>query len=120
MKQSCDQIDQAGGSYNSEGHSPYYGYGRLNARKAVELARPTQLQAQLSYTARQDVPIKDLNTAELALTIADDHPVQSVSIEVDIEHTYIGDLIVTLSPPDSFAPALIQSDSITSSCGWHS
>ena len=38
MKDCCDRIDATGGFYDAGGHSPYYGYGRLNAAKAVELA----------------------------------------------------------------------------------
>jgi subtilisin family serine protease len=38
LKRCCDRIDKADGDYDSNGHSPFYGYGRLNAKKAVELA----------------------------------------------------------------------------------
>lgn len=40
LRRSCDRIDTSGGRYGAEGRSPYYGYGRLNARRAVELAAP--------------------------------------------------------------------------------
>ena len=39
LKISSDKIDQENGQYDENGHSPYYGYGRVNARRAVELAR---------------------------------------------------------------------------------
>ncbi len=35
MKQSCERIDTANGAYDANGHSNLYGFGRLNARKAV-------------------------------------------------------------------------------------
>ena len=35
LQLSCDRIDQEDGQYDEEGHSPFYGYGRLNAEKAV-------------------------------------------------------------------------------------
>ncbi len=38
IKDTCDKIDPAGGDYDSEGHSIYYGYGRINAEKAVKKA----------------------------------------------------------------------------------
>jgi subtilisin family serine protease len=39
LKRACDQIDTANGAYDpATGHSRLYGYGRVNARKAVELA----------------------------------------------------------------------------------
>src|SRR5207244_1113389 len=40
LRRCCDRIDPSGGNYDASGHSTIYGYGRLNARKAVELARP--------------------------------------------------------------------------------
>jgi len=41
LRQSCDRIDEAMGSYNPMGHSPYYGYGRVNAARAVQQALAT-------------------------------------------------------------------------------
>jgi hypothetical protein len=38
LRRSCDRIDQEGGQYDAEGHSPFYGYGRLNAEKAARSA----------------------------------------------------------------------------------
>jgi subtilisin family serine protease len=40
LKRACDEIDTANGAYDpATGHSRLYGYGRINARKAVELAK---------------------------------------------------------------------------------
>ena len=101
LRDCCDRIDPAGGNYDAQGHSAFYGYGRLNARKAVELAVPPQPNAVAIRTAQQDVPILDLKTARLRLAIADTQPVKSLKVHVDIDHTYIGDLRVTLRPPAS-------------------
>jgi subtilisin family serine protease len=39
LRRACDRIDTASGNYDSNtGHSEWYGYGRLNALKAVKLA----------------------------------------------------------------------------------
>lgn len=38
IKNSCDRIDEQMGNYDANGHSPFYGYGRLNALKAVQNA----------------------------------------------------------------------------------
>ena len=38
IKDTCDKIDIAGGKYDSDGHSIFYGYGRINAEKAVKRA----------------------------------------------------------------------------------
>ena len=38
IRKSCDQIDFTNGNYDTDGHSIYYGYGRINALRAVENA----------------------------------------------------------------------------------
>lgn len=38
LRRSCDRIDDSEGEYDERGHSKRYGYGRVNAAKAVELA----------------------------------------------------------------------------------
>lgn len=101
IKQSCDKIDTAGGNYDASGRSPFYGFGRVNAKRAVELALPVQVDPIAIRTAIQDVPIKDLTTSKLDLAVADTKPLKSIKVSVDIEHTYIGDLIVSVKPPAS-------------------
>ena len=39
LRDSADKIDSANGNYDASGHSLWYGYGRVNAGRAVELAR---------------------------------------------------------------------------------
>jgi subtilisin family serine protease len=38
IRRSCDRIDEAQGEYDEYGHSPRYGFGRVNAEAAVKLA----------------------------------------------------------------------------------
>jgi subtilisin family serine protease len=38
LRASCDRIDAANGKYDANGHSPLYGYGRVNAFRAVKYA----------------------------------------------------------------------------------
>lgn len=38
LRRAAVRIDEMGGTYNSEGHSPLYGYGRPDAARAVQLA----------------------------------------------------------------------------------
>lgn len=35
LKETCEKIDNAGGQYNANGHSKKYGYGKVDAEKAV-------------------------------------------------------------------------------------
>ncbi len=105
LKRSCDQIDATGGDYDATGHSALYGYGRLNAKKAVELALPAQPTPIIIRTIVQDVPITDLKTSTLTLPIADTDIIKTIKITLDIEHTYIGDLVVTSRRPPASARA---------------
>ena len=110
LRRSCDPIDPKGGKYDEQGHSKKYGYGRVNAKKAVELAAPPIPRQSVVRTVVKNVPIRDLQSARLALTVPDTSPPKAVRITVDIEHTYIGDLVVTVQPPEgvSAAPLLLH------------
>mgnify|MGYP001424798194 CR=1 FL=1 len=99
LKRACDQIDKADGNYDVRGHSPLYGYGRVNAKRAVELAAPVVAAPTKVHTSATVVPIKDLATARTSVNIGDVSPIKSVKIGVDVEHTYIGDLVLTVAPP---------------------
>jgi subtilisin family serine protease len=101
IKRCSDRIDPTGGKYDTNGRSAFYGYGRLNALKAVELAKPNQPSPISIFQAVQDVPISDLQISKLSLAIANTDLVKSIKVNVDIEHTYIADLVVTLNPPAS-------------------
>ncbi len=68
IRNSCDQIDEAAGSYDAGGHSIFYGHGRINARKAVENAKAAGevLPHELSFSIKgsaffnksENVPLK--------------------------------------------------------------
>jgi hypothetical protein len=38
IKQTCEKIDTANGQYDAQGHSKFYGHGRIDAEKAVQRA----------------------------------------------------------------------------------
>ena len=38
IARSCEKIDKEGGSYDERGHSPWYGFGRLDVARAVQIA----------------------------------------------------------------------------------
>lgn len=98
LKRSCDRIDPQGGAYGSDGRSNLYGFGRLNARTAVELARP-QPRNGVNVSRTFDAPIPDLQTVAFTLEVADATVVESLAVSVDLKHTFIGDLVITLIPP---------------------
>jgi subtilisin-like proprotein convertase family protein len=99
IRRSCDRIDPTGGKYDANGHSRNYGFGRVNARRAVELALPAAVGDLTSHATTRIVEIKDLATARVELEIAGSRKIKAVRVGVDIEHTWIGDLIVRVIPP---------------------
>jgi subtilisin-like proprotein convertase family protein len=107
LKRCADRIDTAGGHYDVNGHSAWYGYGRLNARRAVDLALPPQPTALQIRSVVKDVPIRDFQSSRLDLLIADTALLTTLKVTVDIEHTYIGDLVVTVKPPAALGLAAI-------------
>jgi subtilisin-like proprotein convertase family protein len=90
--------------------SLFYGFGRVNARKAVELALPPQPEAALVFQVVQDVPIADFQTATLALPVTGQGPLKTIKVAVDLDHTYIGDLVLKLLPPAALgiAPVVLH------------
>ena len=98
LKRAGERIDPQGGQYTAAGRSKFYGWGRLNARMAVELALP-QPRNEVTVSRRFDAPIPDLQTVSFALDVPDAQVVDAVSVAVDLVHTYIGDLVLTLEPP---------------------
>ena len=101
MKRACERIDTAAGQYDANGRSPLYGHGRLNARSAVELALPQPEGGEqiVTATSTQSVAIRDFKTSKLALQVAVTAPLKAILVGVDIEHSYIGDLVVSIQPP---------------------
>ncbi|MCZ6644174.1 MAG: S8 family serine peptidase, partial [Gammaproteobacteria bacterium] len=102
LRQSADHIDARRGEYDADGHSLNYGYGRLNALHAVELASPaTTNRRSVLHRTNRNVRIRDRRTARLGVRVSDTESLKDIMIHVDIEHTWIGDLRVRLRSPSS-------------------
>ncbi|MEQ9368256.1 MAG: S8 family serine peptidase [Coleofasciculus chthonoplastes F3-SA18-01] len=109
------QLGMRLGTYDTNGYSQWFGYGKVNAFKAVQAAQKQRVQ-----TAKVTQVIKRRNDNNLA--IPDDNPrgvtstiqitesglVQDIQVTVDIEHEFLGDLDVELTSPNGQA-ALLQS-----------
>jgi subtilisin-like proprotein convertase family protein len=106
LKRACDRIDPQGGAYDASGHSAQYGYGRLNARTAVELAKPLA-QSGLNVSRVFEAPIPDRQTVSFRLDVPEATPLESMTVSVDLKHTWIGDLIITLLPPSGLGVSAI-------------
>ena len=103
LRQACDRIDPQGGAYDASGHSKKYGFGRLNAETAVRLALPSEGPATVRIEKSFTEPIVDFQTSTVELEVTETAALVGIQASVDIEHTYIGDLVVTLMPPDTMA-----------------
>jgi subtilisin-like proprotein convertase family protein/subtilisin family serine protease len=105
------QLEQSLGSYDQNGHSQWFGYGKVNAFRAVTEAIRRK-GAEASRTFRQ--------SSTPALNIPDNNPegvrdqirfneaaiVSSVKVSVDLTHTYKGDLRLTLIAPSGASVTL--------------
>lgn len=98
LRRSCDRIDLKGGNYDAAGRSRFYGHGRLNAATAVALAQPAARDA-VAIARRFEAPLPDLQTVAFEIDVTESSPVASVTVDLDLRHSYIGDLVVRLTPP---------------------
>jgi subtilisin-like proprotein convertase family protein len=109
MRRACERIDPQGGAYDADEHSEKYGFGRLNALTAVRLAIPDQ-PARVHVEKSFQEPIADFHTARVSLEVSEGQVLAALQVHVDIEHSYIGDLVITLIPPDPMGarPAVLH------------
>jgi len=96
MMDTADKIDAESGQY-VDGHSVWYGHGRINAHKA--LASIEGLPAVLYMEHRINKPIPDKGEVEDSITFPMDVAIKDVEISLDIQHAWRGDLRVILTPP---------------------
>lgn len=101
------------GTYDANGHSYWFGYGKVNALKAVQAAQrrlpqpqPIARRVQQQNATAIDVP--DFNALGVTSTIqiADAGVVRDLQITVDIEHSFMGDLEISLISPQNLSVLL--------------
>ena len=64
---------------------------------------------QFAQTSEPAIPIPDRNTIQDSITVEQSGTATSVSVAVDITHTYIGDLVIDLIAPDGTTRTLHDS-----------
>lgn len=84
--------------------SPWFGYGRVDAPRAVAeaLARRVttgQQVYQKTSSPGLDIPDNNITGVQDKISFAEAAQVESVKVSVDITHNYIGDLRLTLISP---------------------
>jgi subtilisin family serine protease len=108
------QLGLRKGTYEGNGRCDWFGYGKVNAAKAVQMAvqkRTNPMGAPKSIVGQNPSPvaIPDNNPQGVMSTIAigDVGSLRDLQITVDIDHGYLGDLEITLIAP-SGKVALLQ------------
>jgi subtilisin-like proprotein convertase family protein len=101
-----EDIGEADGTW-----SPWFGHGRANAPAAVAEAlrrrQPATGQAlRKASTPGREIPDNSATGIRDAITFTDAGNVASIKVSVDISHTFIGDLTLTLIAPSGASVVL--------------
>jgi subtilisin-like proprotein convertase family protein len=94
--------------------SDNYGFGVVDAHAAVRLAEVWDAQGtyrnhlRLAASAAPALPIADYASVTSALAIAGGLDLQHVSVDLDLTHTAVGDLTVTLTSPAGTRSTLVN------------
>lgn len=106
LKATAVRIDPANGGYDANGHSRWFGYGRVDAFEALKAAQ-TSLGPQPSirtvqFESRPNVDIPDNHPGGVSdsINVAESGTVASVRVDVRVNHTYRGDLKLQLTGPN--------------------
>jgi subtilisin family serine protease/subtilisin-like proprotein convertase family protein len=109
------QLGQTYGTYDSKGHSLWFGHGKVNAYKAVKAAQAEALagralHATLTQTNRTAMPIPDNAARGMVspITITTEGSLQDIKIYIEAEHEFLGDVSFTLQNPQGLS-VLLQS-----------
>jgi subtilisin family serine protease len=110
LADACEKIAPEDAAYDQRGWSRHYGFGRLDARRAVELARAMRVRRMALVRADEDVPVAPAGSASLVLPVAETAPIRMLRVEVAIECADRADLTLRLVAPDGLglAPLTLQ------------
>ncbi len=101
----------AKGTYHNE-HSEWFGFGRVNAYRAVQAAVSNVSGTPLTMENTTVLPIPDYPhegvSSQLMITQAGS--VAAVEVEVDVTHPWIGDLVIWLVSPNGSRSLLFDRD----------
>ncbi len=113
LQQSTDKILDADpdpqfninfGSYETNGHSRWFGYGKINAFKSVLAAQqtlqPTSAPTrQIQVGGDQPIAIPDNNRLSIPIVISEYGSIKSIGLDLQIDHSFLGDLEIRLIAP---------------------
>ncbi|MEL7315819.1 MAG: S8 family serine peptidase, partial [Cyanobacteria bacterium J06559_3] len=94
------------GTYDNKGHSQWFGYGRVNAHKAVAEAkrrlwrgRAYSDTAELGEDVAVSIPDNRPEGVTRSLRFRDRGTVQDLIVQVALEHAFLGDVMLQLQLP---------------------
>ncbi|MBW4611943.1 MAG: S8 family serine peptidase [Desmonostoc vinosum HA7617-LM4] len=109
------QLGLREGTYNASGHSQWFGYGKVNAARAVQAAQQTLTPAAVTSKQVQGanknsvaIPDHDRQGVKSAIAIAEASTIKDIQVIVSITHDFLGDLEVYLIAPNN-QTVLLQS-----------
>ena len=106
----ADKIGEATGEY-VDGHSPWYGHGRINAAAAMSLVAgdgTESLPQMLLMEHRINKAIPDAGEMLDSIMFPLDATIQAIEVGLDIRHTWRGDLKIIIVPPDAEEVVLLD------------
>jgi subtilisin family serine protease len=120
------QFGNTYGTYDTNGHSLWFGYGKVNAQRAVQLAAQQRRSPQpVRQTLRQQnttvVTIPDNSPQGIVSTIrvSQNRAIQAMTVMVDLQHSYLGDVEVSLESPTG-QRWLLQGRTLGNQTRWQS
>jgi subtilisin-like proprotein convertase family protein len=95
------------GAFNAAGFSLWFGHGKVNAFKAVKAATAGSAERLVDVQSKAPLSIPDVGTpVTSSINVTEDGAITELRVQVNITHTYIGDLRVDLIAPDGTAVVL--------------
>ncbi|MGI9413263.1 MAG: S8 family serine peptidase, partial [Hyphomicrobiales bacterium] len=106
-----------------------YGFGRVDALAAVRLAETWDLQstsaneatATRSWSGTRNVPDNNTNGVSISLNVGTSIQIEAVELDLTGSHSFVGDLVITLTSPDGTVSTLLDtvgSSASFPSTGW--
>ena len=104
--QADPQLGLRRGMYDAQGHSEWFGYGKVNALKAVRaaqqrLAAPPPASQWIDLDDDQPVTIPD-NSAQgirRRLTVSQNGLLRNIDLSLSLQHSFLGDIEINLIAP---------------------
>ncbi|PSN11590.1 peptidase S8, partial [filamentous cyanobacterium CCP5] len=101
------QLGLRHGTYDTSGHSQWFGYGKVNAHRAVAEAQRQAAQTRVASQTLEfssleavEIPDDDLGGVGSAIQVLESGQLQDIQARVEIDHDFLGDLAITLESPD--------------------